>query len=206
MQYHNSDIFVLKVCTTTRSLHKQTCCAVLCCLVPACLQFVIQTHPGSLYISLIDDTATSASSSNADAAYYLDLLQLLLTPLQVPVLITQDSRLANIDSNFDSSSRKHMLRDAAARNAAVGQFFWNKRATSSCVDGAQGVVESEVDVSHLQVHSGDDVGEEAAEPITRRSSSSGTDTGQEEQDADAHRGSGWWLWRQQQGGRALQSR
>lgn len=192
------------------------CCAVLCCLVPACLQLVIQTHPGSLYISLIDDTATSASSSssNADAAYYLDLLQLLLTPLQVPVLITQDSRLANIDSNFDSSSRQqhrthqdqHLLRDAAARNAAVGQFFWNKRATSSCVDGAQGVVESEVDVSHLQVHSGDDVGEEAAEPITRRSSSSGTDTGQEEQDADAHRGSGWWLWRQQQGGRALQSR
>lgn len=112
------------------------------------LQFVLQTNPGSLYISVVDDTAITgnSSSSSSDAAYYLDLLQLLLTPLQVPVLVTQDSRLHYIspvatETNMPTVGKiksemtggnDYLVMQAAARNAALEPYFGG-RAADSCL-------------------------------------------------------------------------
>lgn len=99
------------------------CCCCYCCC-PA-LQFVLQSNPDSLYISFVDDTtaaaSNSSSSSSTGAAYYLDMLQLLLAPLQVPLLVVQDSRLQHIRTEEGTNPRA--VHAAAARNAAVELFF-----------------------------------------------------------------------------------
>jgi hypothetical protein len=116
------------------------------------LQVVLQSQPGSLYISLVDDSAGSSSgsssgssigssigssdssssadgssdSSSGDAAYFIDILQLLLAPLQTPLLVTHGN---SQHDDQDSSIDKHMVK---ARNLAIHPFFGSKPNAQRC--------------------------------------------------------------------------
>lgn len=176
-------------------------CLCCCCCCPA-LQFVLQSNPDSLYISLVDDT-----SSSAGAAYYLDMLQLLLAPLQVPLLVVQDSRLQHIHTEGGIDPRA--VEAAAAKNAAVELFFRpspGARDAASCPTASRRA-------GH-QVHGGSS--SEAAGTVSSSSPAGARNAVQEALSDDSSISSsssddsngGWWqaLWHQPSSGRALLNR
>jgi len=130
------------------------------------VQFVLQSRPGSLYISMVEgDAATSSSrsqkpssTSTGDAAAYLDMLQLLLLPLRVPMMVVQ----ADLPAHLEVQQHKHSLH-AAARNTAIEPFFGNVGFPSTDLSSCSTDATEEGDDS-AEAESGDDDAQEMDGP------------------------------------------
>lgn len=102
----------------------------------------MQSQPASLYISLVDSSSqeapttgsgsqSSSSSTGSDGtAYWLDMLQLLMVPLQLPLLVVPGT-----DSTHQHGQQQPWMLDAGLQNAAVEPFFGG-RSKADCSAGA----------------------------------------------------------------------